>query len=120
MSPLALRLARPLSRPVALACAIAAAASFALSAPPADAQQPRVLKISHQFPAPTGDEGDFRDRLSRKFVAEVEKRTNGQLKFEVYPGSSLMKTFGQFGALRKGALDMSCFRSPTAAARCPR
>jgi len=37
----------------------------------------------------------------------VEKRTNGSLKLEVYPASSLVKTFAQFGAIRKGALDMS-------------
>jgi TRAP-type transport system periplasmic protein len=78
---------------------------WAISAAAADA--PKVIKISHQFPASQGEEGDFRDRLSRKFVAEVEKRTNGQLKFEIYPGNSLMKTFSQFSALRKGALDMS-------------
>ncbi len=71
------------------------------------ADAPHVLKISHQFPASQGDEGDFRDRLARKFAAEVEKRTSGQLKFEIYPSSSLVKTFSQFGALRKGALDMS-------------
>jgi len=73
----------------------------------AAAQQPRVLKISHQFPASTGTDGDFRDQLARKFAADVEKRTNGSLKVEVYPASSLVKTFAQFGAVRKGALDMS-------------
>ena len=71
------------------------------------AQAPKVLKISHQFPAATGDSGDFRDRLAKKFAAEVEKRSNGQLKVEVYPNGSLVKTFSQFGAIRKGTLDMS-------------
>src|SRR6516162_8313609 len=66
----------------------------------------QTLKISHQFPGGTIDEGDFRDRLCRKFAAEIEKRTNGALKASVYPGSSLMKTNAQFSALRKGALDM--------------
>jgi TRAP-type C4-dicarboxylate transport system substrate-binding protein len=65
------------------------------------------LKISHQFPGGTISEGDFRDRLTRMFAAEVGKRTNGSLKFEIYPGSSLMKTNSQFSALRKGALDFS-------------
>ena len=65
------------------------------------------LKISHQFPGGTIDEGDFRDRLCRKFAAEVEKRSKGALKFAIYPGSSLMKTNAQFSAMRKGALDMS-------------
>ena len=65
------------------------------------------LKISHQFPGGSLTEGDFRDRLCRKFAAELEKRTQGALKAAVYPGSSLMKTNAQFSALRKGALDMS-------------
>jgi len=71
------------------------------------AQTPTTLKISHQFPGGSISEGDFRDRLCRMFAAEVEKRTKGELKFEIYPGSSLMKTNSQFSALRKGALDMS-------------
>ena len=32
------------------------------------------LKISHQFPGGTGADGDFRDRLCRRFAADVEKR----------------------------------------------
>ena len=71
------------------------------------AQSAGTLKISHQFPGGTITEGDFRDRLVRQFAQEVGKRTKGALKFEIYPGSSLMKTNAQFSALRKGALDMS-------------
>ena len=69
--------------------------------------QATTLKISHQFPGGTSKEGDFRDRLVRLFAAEVEKRTNGGLKFEIYPGSSLMKTNAQFSSMRKGALDLA-------------
>ena len=69
--------------------------------------QQGTLKISHQFPGGTITEGDFRDRLCRRFAADIEKRTNGALKASVYPGSSLMKTNAQFSAMRKGALDMS-------------
>ncbi len=93
-----------LSRRACVAATLALALSFAF---PSAAQQPRVLKISHQFPAATGTEGDFRDQLAKRFAAEVEKRSNGALKVEVYPASSLVKTFAQFSALRKGALDMS-------------
>lgn len=67
------------------------------------------LKISHQFPGGSIDAGDFRDRLCQKFALEVEKRTKGALKFQVYPGASLMKVNAQFSALRKGALDLSLF-----------
>src|SRR5579859_152833 len=69
----------------------------------------KVLKISHQFPGGTIDQGDFRDRMVRLFAQEVEKKTNGALKFEIYPGSSLMKTNSQLSALRKGALDLSLY-----------
>jgi TRAP-type C4-dicarboxylate transport system substrate-binding protein len=69
--------------------------------------QARELKISHQFPSGTLTEGDFRDRLCRRFAADIEKRSNGALKAVVHPGSSLMKTNSQFSALRKGALDLS-------------
>ncbi|WP_343626902.1 TRAP transporter substrate-binding protein DctP [Roseateles puraquae] len=83
-----------------------AATAAAACLPHAQAQA-GSLKISHQFPSGTLTEGDFRDRLCRKFAAEVEKRSSGALKASVYPGSSLMKTNAQFSALRKGALDMS-------------
>jgi TRAP-type C4-dicarboxylate transport system substrate-binding protein len=69
--------------------------------------QSSPLKISHQFPGSTGEQGDFRDRLCRRFSAEVEKRSGGVLKSQVYPGASLMKVNSQFSALRKGALDLS-------------
>src|SRR5918912_2352815 len=73
-----------------------------------------TLKISHQFPGGSVDEGDFRDRLCRKFAQEIEKRTNGAVTAQVYPGSSLMKTNAQFSAMRKGALDMSLYPLPYA------
>ena len=71
------------------------------------ARSATVLKLSHQFPSSTGEQGDFRDRMCRRFAKEVGERTNGALEVQVYAGSSLMKTNAQFGAMRKGALDMS-------------
>jgi len=88
---------------------LAAAPAIIGTSHAAHAADTRVIKLSHQFPGGTVDTGDFRDRLTRKFAAEVEKRTGGSLKFEIYPGSSLMKTVAQFSALRKGALDMSLY-----------
>ncbi len=69
----------------------------------------RMLKISHQFPGGTIDQGDFRDRLVRRFAADVQTRTHGELGFEIYPGSSLLKTVAQFSALRRGALDFTLY-----------
>ncbi|MGH7072007.1 MAG: TRAP transporter substrate-binding protein DctP [Acetobacteraceae bacterium] len=87
---------------------LGAAAGTAIAgglARPAAARGVRVLKISHQWPAYT----DFRDLLVRKFAAEVEKRTDGALKFEIYPGASLFRPDQQFDAMANGALDMAVY-----------
>src|SRR5689334_12965769 len=109
-SPSALRLLggnpMKISRRTLLAGAFAAPAVLKLTP---SALAATTLKLSHQFPGGTIDQGDFRDRLCRTFAREVEKRTGGALKFEIYANSSLMKTLAQFSALRKGALDMSLY-----------
>lgn len=97
-----------LSRRHMLKAALAAPAVVSLGRI-GSAQAANSIKISHQFPGGTIDEGDFRDRLCRKFALELEKRTKGELTAQVYPGSSLMKTNAQFAAMRKGALDMSLY-----------
>ena len=88
-----------------------AAAGTGLIACPAilRAQTQKTLKLSHQFPGGTSEEGDARDLICRKFAAEVEKRTNGAIKFDIYANSSLMKTIAQFSAMRKGALDLTLY-----------
>jgi TRAP-type C4-dicarboxylate transport system substrate-binding protein len=78
-----------------------------------------TLKISHQFPGGTAEKGDFRDRLTRMFAAEIEKRSGGELVGEIYPNSSLIKTNAQFSAMRKGALDLSLFPLPYAGGELP-
>jgi TRAP-type C4-dicarboxylate transport system substrate-binding protein len=91
-----------------LAGALAAPAVIAASGL-RSAAAAQTLKISHQFPGGTIDEGDFRDRLCRRFALEIEKRTNGAVNAQVYPNSSLMKTVAQFAAVRKGVLDLSLY-----------
>jgi TRAP-type transport system periplasmic protein len=90
-------------RGLILSAAIGACASM-FSVTPAVAA-PVTLKISHQFPANT----DFRDQVARKFAAEVEKRTNGDIKFQIYPGASLFKANQQFEAMSNGSLDLSVY-----------
>src|SRR6478752_2577530 len=97
-----------ISRRSVLTSALAAPA-IAASTRLGSAAPAQTLKISHQFPGGTIDEGDFRDRLCRRFAAELEKRTNGGIAAQVYPNSSLMKTVAQFSAVRKGALDLSLY-----------
>ncbi len=87
-------------------CAAGASAAAAWT-PGAGAQTANTLKIAHQFPGGTLTEGDFRDRLCRRFALDVERATGGALKATVYPGASLMKSNAQFSSMRKGALDMS-------------
>lgn len=81
--------------------------AFALGLLPAAMAAPKIIKISHQFPSGDGPTADFRHRLTVKFAQEVEKRTNGELKFEIFPSSSLVKPNSQFSAMQTGALDMT-------------
>jgi TRAP-type C4-dicarboxylate transport system substrate-binding protein len=98
-----------LSRRSLLAVGGAAGASLALPRIGFAQSAARTLKISHQFPGGTIEQGDFRDRLVRIFAQKVEEKTKGALKFEIYANSSLMKTNAQYSALRKGALDLSLY-----------
>jgi TRAP-type transport system periplasmic protein len=89
----------------------ALAAAFALAAP-AIAQE---IKISHQFKANT----DGRDKATRVFVEEVNKKDPG-LKFRIYPGSSLnIKPVAQFDALQSGTLEMAVFPLSYAVGKVP-
>lgn len=94
---------------LALACGLLFAltdAAFA-QASAAASSKPKSLKIAHQFPGSSGDTGDFRDRLCRRFAAEVEKRTNGALKVEVFPDNQLFRSEAQFPAVQNGGVDFS-------------
>lgn len=91
--------------------AAALAAAAFLSAPVA-AQE---IKISHQFKANT----DGRDKATRLFVEEVNKK-DASLKFRIYPGSSLnIKPVAQFDALQAGTLEMSVFPMSYAVGKVP-
>ena len=92
----------PTSRRQILLGAIAAPAVVA-AAHLGNAAPAKMLKISHQFPGGTINEGDFRDRLCLTFAAELEKRTGGEIGGQVYPNSSLMKSVvALFGSMVPG------------------
>jgi len=76
--------------------------------------KPVTLKLSHQFAA-----GDVRDMMGRVFGDMVTKKTNGEIKFRHYPAKSLFKPKDQWDAMRKGALDMSCFPLDYASGKVP-
>src|ERR1700754_1417424 len=109
-----------MSRGITRRTALGAIAAPALLGLPGIARaDTRTLKISHQFPGSGPDGGDFRDRLCRKLAEGVEQRSQGALKFEIYPNASLMKTFAQFDALKKGALDLSLYPTTYAGGEIP-
>jgi len=78
----------------------ATAAALALTSP-ALAQQPIVIKFSHVV---TNDTPKGKGAL--KFQELAEKYTNGRVKVEVYPNSSLYKDKEELEALQLGAVQM--------------
>jgi C4-dicarboxylate-binding protein DctP len=79
------------------------AALFALgiAVGPAAAQSPIVIKFSHVV-APNTPKG----KGSEKFKELAEKYTNGKVKVEVYPNSTLYKDKEELEALQLGAVQM--------------
>jgi len=81
---------------------IAAASVLALAlAGPAAAQAPIVLKFSHVVATDTP-----KGKAAEKFKELAEKYTNGRVKVEVYPNSSLYKDKEELEALQLGSVQM--------------
>jgi TRAP-type C4-dicarboxylate transport system substrate-binding protein len=57
--------------------------------------------------------------MGRVFGDMVTKKTNGEIQFRHYPAKSLFKPKEQWDAMRKGALDMSCFPLDYASGKVP-
>ena len=93
---------------------LAIAVSFLLIQAETSLAKSMTLKVSHQFA-----KGDVRDQMGRVFGEMVTKRTNGEIKFRHYPAKSLYKPKEQWDAMRKGALDMSCFPLDYASGKVP-
>ncbi|HEX6923644.1 MAG TPA: TRAP transporter substrate-binding protein DctP [Bacillales bacterium] len=81
--------------------------------------EPVTLKLSHQWPKPTGDGGDFRAILAKKFAEKVKEKSNGNIKIEIYPSSSLVKSKQQYKAMLNGSLDMSVYPLDYAGGKVP-
>ena len=91
---------------------VAAIFAAAAIATPLAAQE---IKISHQWKANT----DARDKATRIFVEEVNKKDKN-LKFRIYPGSSLnIKPVAQLDALQSGQLEMAVFPMSYAVGKIP-
>lgn len=78
-----------------------------------------TLRLSHQWPEPTGEEGDFRSMLAQQFADKVAEETGGQVKVQVFANSSLVKSTEQYDAMMQGAVDMSVFPLDYASGRVP-
>ncbi|GAA5165419.1 TRAP transporter substrate-binding protein DctP [Ornithinimicrobium tianjinense] len=90
------------------------------SAPAAAAECSDVeLRLSHQWPEPAGEDGDFRSIIAQRFAEEVDKATDGQVTVTVYPNSTLAKATEQYDAMMNGSIDMSVFPLDYASGRVP-
>jgi len=77
------------------------------------------LRLSHQWPAAQGDEGDFRSVLAQRFADQVAEETDDQVKVQIFPNSSLVESTEQYEAIVQGSLDMSVFPLDYASGRVP-
>ncbi len=80
---------------------LAAAAALFVAPGIASAQQPIVIKFSHVVAADTP-----KGKGAEKFKELAEKYTNGKVKVEVYPNSTLYKDKEELEALQLGAVQM--------------
>ena len=80
--------------------AMAAVAALALAAP-ASAQSPIIIKFSHVVASNTP-----KGAAAEKFKELAEKYTDGKVKVEVYPNSTLYKDKEELEALQLGAVQM--------------
>src|SRR5437764_3991007 len=83
-----------------LILAAASVAALALASP-ATAQAPIVIKFSHVVASDTP-----KGKAADKFKELAEKYTNGKVKGEVYPNSTLYKDKEELEALQLGAVQM--------------
>jgi C4-dicarboxylate-binding protein DctP len=83
-----------------LILAVASIAALAVAGP-ASAQAPIVIKFSHVVASDTP-----KGKAADKFKELAEKYTNGNVKVEVYPNSTLYKDKEELEALQLGAVQM--------------
>src|SRR6201986_4159330 len=84
-----------------LILAAASVAALALIGPAPAADSPIILKFSHVVASDTP-----KGKAADKFKELAEKYTNGRVKVEVYPNSSLYKDKEELEALQLGAVQM--------------
>jgi C4-dicarboxylate-binding protein DctP len=88
-------------RRLAFAAVSIAAMALAFAGPAAAADGPIVLKFSHVVATDTP-----KGKAAEKFKELAEKYTNGKVKVEVYPNSTLYKDKEELEALQLGSVQM--------------
>lgn len=78
-----------------------------------------TLRLSHQWPAPTGDEPDFRAVVAQDFADQVNEATDGQVTVEVFPNATVSEPTEQYDAMMNGSIDASVFPLDYASGRVP-
>lgn len=66
-----------------------------------------TLRLSHQWPEPTGEDGDFRSQIAIDFKDQVEEATGGSVEVDIFPNSTLSRATEQYDAMLAGSIDMS-------------
>ncbi|MDE2468893.1 MAG: DctP family TRAP transporter solute-binding subunit, partial [Bradyrhizobium sp.] len=84
-----------------LILAVASVAAMALAGPVSAADSPIIIKFSHVVVSDTP-----KGKAADKFRELAEKYTNGKVKVEVYPNSTLYKDKEELEALQLGAVQM--------------
>ncbi|MDQ3324951.1 MAG: TRAP transporter substrate-binding protein DctP [Actinomycetota bacterium] len=79
----------------------------------------QTLRLSHQWPAPQGDEGDFRSLLAQRFSDAVNEKTGGSVQIDVFPNSTISESTEQYDAMTSGAIDLSVFPLDYASGQVP-
>lgn len=77
------------------------------------------LRLTHQWPAATADEGDFRSVLAQRFADDVSEQTDGKVKIQIFPNNTLGKATEQYDSMMSGATDMSVLPLDYASGRVP-
>ncbi len=72
------------------------------------------LKVANYFPPPSGQ-----SKIMVQFIAELEARTNGQVKVRYFPGGSLLKAPATIKGVEKGIVDIGLAHIEYTAGRFP-
>lgn len=89
---------------------------FILTVLPLSAVQAETinLKVANYFPPPSGQ-----SKIMEQFIAELEARTNGQVKVSYFPGGSLLKAPATIKGVETGIVDIGLAHIEYTAGRFP-